>query len=149
MRESTEIRLVITSATVTAADLETRLGVKPDDSWKAGEERGTFKNKEKFHGFVLESGAPLLPFNEQLRALIKRLASCAVKLGELAPHVKAQVQCRLQRKQVPPLDFERDDLRWLAAMGAGLEVDITVDAPPPAAPAKAPAPGEKPPTSGF
>ena len=148
MRESTEIRLVITSATVTAKDLEARLGVKPDDAWLAGEERGTFKNKEKFHGFVLESGAPLLPFNEQLRALIKRLAACAVKLGELAPHVKAQVQCRLQRKQVPPLDFERDDLRWLAAMGAGLEVDITVEAPPPAT-AKPPAPGEKPPTSGF
>ncbi|MDX6769198.1 MAG: DUF4279 domain-containing protein [Elusimicrobiota bacterium] len=147
MRESTEIRLVVTSATITAKDLEARLGVKPDDSWVAGEERGTFKNKEKFHGFVLESGAPHLPFNEQLRALIKRLASCAVKLGELAPHLKAQVQCRLQRKQVPPLDFERDDLRWLAAMGAGLEVDVTVEAPPP--PPAAKAGGDKPSTPSF
>lgn len=147
MRETTDVRLVITSATVTASDLEARLGVKPDDSWKAGDMRGTFKNVEKHHGFVVESGAPLLPFKEQLRALIKRLAACAVTLGQLAPHVKAQVQCRLTRKQVPPLDFERDDLRWLAAMGAGLEVDITVEAPPPA-PAKGAA-GDKPPTSGF
>lgn len=139
MRETTEIRLVITSATVPAKDLEARLGLKPDDSWRAGDVRGSFRNVEKFHGFVLESGAPLLPFNEQLRALIKRLAPCAVKLGELAPHVKAQVQCRLQRKQVPPLDFPRDDLRWLAAMGAGLEVDITVESalPAPAKPAAA------------
>ncbi len=148
MRETTEIRLVITSATVTAKDLEARLGLKPDDVWLAGEARGTFKNVEKYHGFVVESGAPLLPFNEQLRALIKRLANCAVKLGELAPHVKAQVQCRLQRKQVPPLDFPRDDLRWLAAMGAGLEVDITVESALPAA-AKPGAPGDKPATPGF
>lgn len=140
MRETTEVRLVVTSATITATDLEARLGLKPDESWKAGDARGTFKNIEKFHGFVVESGAPLLPLNEQLRALIKRLAACAVKLGELAPSVKAQVQCRLTRRQVPPLDFERDDLRWLAAMGAGLKMDIFVDAPPP--------PAEKKPTSG-
>ncbi len=148
MRETTDVKLVVVSAAVTAKDLEARLGLKPDDSWKIGDVRGTFGNVEKMHGFVVESGAPLLPFKEQLRALIKRLAACAVKLGELAPHVKAQVQCRLQRKQVPPLDFERDDLRWLAAMGAGLEIDINVEAPPPA-PAKAPGAGEKPPTSGF
>lgn len=147
MRETTDVRLVITSATVTAADLQARLGVKPDEAWKIGDARGTFNNIEKLHGFVVESGAPLLPFNEQLRALIKRLAACAVKLGELAPHVKAQVLCRLQRKQVPPLDFQRDDLRWLAAMGAGLELDINIEAP--SNPAKAPASGEKPPTSGF
>lgn len=145
MRETTDVRLVITSATVTAQDLEARLGLKPDDSWKAGDRRGTFGNVEKLHGYVLESQAPLLPFKEQLRALIKRVAARAVALGELAPSVRAQVQCRLARRQAPPLDFERDDLRWLAAMGAGLEIDILLEAAPPAA-AKSPAPGEKPPT---
>lgn len=140
MRESTDVRLVVTSATVTAEDLQARLNFKPDDSWKAGEERGTFKNKEKFHGFVVESGHPLLGFEGQLRELIKRVAACAVTLGQLAPHLKAEVQCRLMRKQVPPIDIPRDELRWLAAMGASLALDITLEAPPPAPAAK---PAEK------
>jgi hypothetical protein len=140
MRESTEVRLVVTSPTVTAADLQTRLNLKPDDSWKLGEERGTFKNKEKFHGFVVESGHPLLGFEDQLRELIKRMAASAVTLGQLAQHVKAQVQCRLLRKQIPQIDIPRDELRWLAAMGASLEIDIQVEAPPPAQAGK---PGDK------
>lgn len=141
MRESTDVRLVIESPTVTAADLQARLNLKPDDSWLLGEERGTFKRKEKYHGFVVESGRPLMGFEDQLKELIKRLAQCAVTLGQLAPHLKAQVQCRLIRKQIPQIDIPRDELRWLAAMGAGLEIDIQVEAPPPApAPGK---PGEK------
>jgi hypothetical protein len=134
MRESTEVRLVVTSPTVTAADLQARLGLKPDDSWKQGEERGTFKNKEKFHGFVVESGHPLLGFEDQLRELIKRMAASAVTLGQLAAQVKAQVQCRLMRKQIPQIDIPRDELRWLAAMGASLEIDIQVEPPPPSKP---------------
>lgn len=149
MRESTDVRIVIESPTVTAADLQTRLNLKPDDSWKAGEERGTFKNKEKFHGFVVESGHPLLPFDEQLKALIKRLSACAVTLGQLAPHLKAQVQCRLVRKQVPLIDIPRDELRWLAAMGAALEIDITLEAAPPAPAGKPGDKDEKKPGSGF
>jgi hypothetical protein len=147
MRETTEVRLVITSATVTAAELEARLGLKPDDAWKIGDERGTFKNVEKTHGFVVESGFPLQGFPEQLQALIKRLAACAVALGQLTPQLKAQVQCRLVRKQVPLVDIPRDELRWLAAMGASLEIDISVEAPHPA-PAKGAA-ADKQPTSGF
>lgn len=149
MRESTEVRLVVESATVTAADLQARLNLKPDDSWKAGEERGTFKTKEKFHGFVVESGFPLQGFDEQLKALIKRLAPSAVALGQLSPHVRAQVQARLMRKQVPLIDIQRDDLRWLAAMGAALEIDINVEAAHPAPAGKPGEKDEKKPTSGF
>lgn len=141
MKESTDVRLVITSAALTAAELEARLALKPDEAWKAGDRRGSFGNVEKLHGFIVESGAPLGGFADQLRALIKRLAPCAVKLGELAPQVRAQVQCRLVRKTVPVLDFERDELRWLASMGCGLEVDITLDAPKPV-PAKPAAPSD-------
>lgn len=127
MRDKTIVTFKITSATLTPQDLEARLGIKPDECWRAGDPRGTFAAIEKQHGYVLESKAPVsVSAEDHVKAMIQRLAPCAQKIGEIAPHATIQLTCELHRKASPSLYLDRDDLRWLGVMGARLDVDVFI-----------------------
>ncbi|MDE2490268.1 MAG: DUF4279 domain-containing protein [Elusimicrobia bacterium] len=144
-REQTSVVFKISSASLSARELETRLGLKPDLSWKAGEARGAFGAVEKLHGFVLESDRPAQnELGDHLKAMLKRLAPHAQKIGALAKDATIEMTCQVHRKSGPRLRFDRDDLRWLGVMGARLDVDvfILVDKPAPAAAPKPPAPDD-------
>lgn len=134
-REQTEVRFNIFSPTLTAKDIEARTGLTPDDSWKIGEARGAFGVVEKEHGFVLITKVRIQEsLDEHLKAMIKRLAPAAQKIGALANECKIEMSCQIYRKLAPRLKFERDDLRWLGVMGARLDVDVHLiaDQPKPA-----------------
>ncbi len=126
-RETTVVRLRITSLTVTAAEMEAKLGVKPDEAWKIGDRTGTFGAILKDHGYLLDSTA-MMTTNpaDHFRSLLKRIAPVAQKIGELSAQAKVEVVCSIIARHIPPVSFERDDLRWLAAMGAKLEVEIAL-----------------------
>jgi len=126
-RESTSFRLRITSTTLTSADVEAKLGIKPDESWKIGDRTGTFGAILKDHGYELVSAA-MMTTNpaDHFRALLKRIAPVAQKIGELSAQAKVEVVCSIICRHIPPVSFERDDLRWLAAMGAKLDVEISM-----------------------
>jgi hypothetical protein len=144
-RESTVVRLKVTSTTLTAAQIEAALGIKPTESWKIGERTGTFGALLKEHGYVLDSTAIMTNKPaDHFRSLLKRIAPVAQKIAELTVQAKVEVIFSIICKNIPPLDFERDDLRWLAAMGAKLGVEIAIlhDRAAPAAPAEK-APGDK------
>jgi Domain of unknown function (DUF4279) len=138
MREQTTVVFKISSAVISAQDLEARLGLKPDLTWKAGEARGAFGAIEKQHGFVLESSRPAQnDLDDHLKAMLKRLAPYAQKIGALAKDATVELTCQIHRKTGPRLRFDRDDLRWLGVMGARLDVDVFIlaeKAPPAAAP---------------
>lgn len=126
-RESTSVRLLITSATLTAAAIESKLGIKPDESWKIGDRTGTFGALLKDHGYALDAVAPYsVNLADHLRAMIKRIAPVAQKIGEISGQAKVQMVCTLFCKAPPLITFERDDLRWLAALGASLDVGVTL-----------------------
>jgi len=143
MKESTTVRFLITSATLSAVEVQNRLGLAPDESWKAGDKRGPFAAVEKFHGFVLESKAPMnASFDEHVKIMLKRVAPYAQKIGALSGEAVIELLCKVHRKTGPMLRFERDDLRWLGVMGARLDVDVFILVEPPAAkPATPPKPG--------
>ena len=127
MREQTAIRLKITSTALTPQDIEARLGIKPDESWKIGDRTGTFGAVLKEHGYALDSTAPYsATLADHMRALIKRIAPIAQKIGEISTSGKVEMSCTIHCKAVPPMAFERDDIRWLAALGARLDFDIYV-----------------------
>jgi hypothetical protein len=146
MKETSNVVFRITSATVTAAQIAERTGLKADEAWKVGDPRGRFANIEKVHGFVLESKeAPHQPFEEHVRSMLKRLAPVAAKIGTLAAEAKIDFEVSLHRKAVPQIRFERDDVRWFGVMGARLSLDIFLlhDAPAPSAkPGGPPKPGD-------
>ncbi|MBI4060027.1 MAG: DUF4279 domain-containing protein [Elusimicrobia bacterium] len=126
-RERTSVRLRITSPTLSAADIEARLGVKPDEAWKIGDRTGTFGAILKDHGYALDASAPYtLDLSDHVREMIKRVAPIAQKIGELSAQAKVEMVCTMFRRTHPPIAFERDDLRWLAAMGARLEVEVSL-----------------------
>ncbi len=126
-REMTSVRLLITSATLTAAAIEAKLAIKPDESWKIGDRTGTFGALLKDHGYALDAVAPYsVALADHLRAMIKRIAPVAQKIGEISGQAKVQMVCTLFCKAPPPITFERDDLRWLAALGASLDVGVTL-----------------------
>lgn len=126
-RETTNVRLRITSATLTAADIEAKLGLKADESWKIGDRTGTFGAILKDHGYALDAVA-LYTVNlaDHMRAMIKRIAPVAQKIGEISSQAKVEMVCTLFCKAPPPIAFTRDDLRWLAAIGASLDVGVTL-----------------------
>jgi len=137
MREQTEFRMKITSATLTPQEIEARIGLKPYESWKTGDRLGTFGAPARENGFVVESGVPTFAqFADCLGALLQKLAPSAQKIGALVPHAKIDVICTVRRKTAPALVFERDALRWLAVMGATLYVDTSVFSDEPRARAK-------------
>lgn len=136
MREQTSVRFKITSAKLSALDVQARLGLEPDESWKAGDKRGAFAAVEKHHGFVLQSKEPPhATLDEHIKAMLARVAPVAQKIGALAGEATIEFICSLHRKTAPGLRFERDDLRWLGVMGARLDVDVFLvsDPPPPKA----------------
>ena len=138
-REQTTVRFAITSATLTAHEIQTRLGLVPDESWKIGDSRGTFGAIEKTHAFVLESKEPAQnSLDEHVKAMLKRLAPYAQKIGALTDQARIEFSCILHRKIAPALKFERDDLRWLGVMGAQLNVDFQIISEPPKPAPKAP-----------
>ncbi|MFI5360505.1 MAG: DUF4279 domain-containing protein [Elusimicrobiota bacterium] len=148
-REQTAVRFKISSATLSAADIQARTGLAPDESWKIGDARGAFSAVEKQHGFVLESKVRVQDsLDDHIQAMLKRLAPHAQKIGTLANEAKIELSCMIHRKAAPALKFERDDLRWLGVMGARLDIDIFILSEPqkPASPGPAGAPGT---TSGL
>ena len=127
MREQTAVRFKISSATLSAADVQARTGLAPDESWKIGDARGAFGAVEKMHGFVLESkvrGQDSL--DDHIKAMLKRVAPAAQQIGALAREAVIEMSCMIHRKVAPALKFERDDLRWLGVMGARLDIDIFI-----------------------
>jgi len=141
MREQTSVAFKISSTTLTAEQITAAIGLKPDVSWKTGTPRGAFGATEKANGWVLESA--LQHFNtldEHIKAMLKRLAPAAGKIGALGAAVSVELTASLQRKNTaPPLHFDRDDLRWLASMNSRLDIDTQVfrDEPPRTGGAKA------------
>ena len=137
--ESNGVRLKITSKVLTAADIEARLGLKPDESWKIGETTGAFGVVLKEHGYAIASAASLTaPISDHLRSVIKRIAPVAKKIGEVSTEATVEMSCRIHTKAAPSLAFDRDDLRWLAAIGARLEIDLHMIVERPTEPAKKP-----------
>jgi hypothetical protein len=132
MREQTTIRFKISSATLSPQDIEAKLGLKPDDFWKAGTARGAFGAVEKKHGFVVDSKLPPnRSLEEHMKEMIQRLAPYAQKIGALGAAVEVEFACTIHRERAPRLKFLRDDIRWLGVMGARLDVDVfTVSEPP-------------------
>ena len=136
-REQTAVRFKISSATLSASDVQARTGLAPDESWKVGDSRGAFGAVEKRHGFVLESKVRVNDsLDDHIKAMLKRLAPHAQKIGALADEAVIELSCLVHRKVAPALKFERDDLRWLGVMGARLDIDIHILNEPPK-----PAPG--------
>jgi len=124
-RETTNVRLRITSPTLTAADIEARLGIKADESWKIGDRTGTFGAILKDHGYALDAVALYtLKLDDHMRAMIKRIAPVAQKVGEISGEAKVEMVCTLFCRTAPPIAFTRDDIRWLAAIGASLDVEV-------------------------
>lgn len=124
-RETTKVRLRITSAALTAEEIEAKLGIKADESWKIGDRTGTFGAVLKDHGYALDAVALYtLKLDDHMRAMIKRIAPVAQKIGEISSQAKVEMICTLFCRTPPPLTFSRDDLRWLAAIGASLDVEV-------------------------
>jgi hypothetical protein len=138
-REQTAVRFNIFSATLSAAEIQARTGLAPDESWKIGDARGAFGAVEKMHGFVLESKARMQDsLDEHIKAMLKRVAPHAQKIGTLANEARIELSCQIHRKVAPALKFERDDLRWLGVMGARLDIDVYIlNEPPKPPPAQA------------
>jgi hypothetical protein len=132
MREQHEVRLKITSMTMQPQEIEARIGLKPDESWKIGDRLGVFGAKAREHGFIVASGAPATAsFPDTMTAMIRRLAPVAQRIGQLGEACVIEIVCTIHRKTGPLLTFERDDLRWIGVMGAKLRLDtfVTSDAP--------------------
>ncbi len=126
-REQTAVLFKIHSATLSAQDVQARTGLAPDESWRIGDARGAFGAVEKMHGFVLESKVRMQDsLDDHLKAMLKRVAPHAQKIGALANEAKIEMCCMVHRKVAPALKFERDDLRWLGVMGARLDIDIFI-----------------------
>jgi hypothetical protein len=139
-REQTAVRFNIFSATLSAKEIEARTGLAPDESWKIGDARGAFGAVEKMHGFVLQSKVRIQDsLDDHIKAMLKRVAPAAQKIGALANEAKIEMSCQVHRKIAPALKFERDDLRWLGVMGARLDIDIYILSEPPKAAAPKPA----------
>jgi len=138
MREQTNVIFKISSATLDPTTITARVGLTPDVSWLSGAMRGTFGAKEKEHGFVLESKlGPISSLDDHVKEMLKRLAPYAQKIGQLAAEATIEFTCSVQRKKAPALHFDRDVVRWLAVMGAKLDIDtFVIVEPPPPAPAK-------------
>jgi len=149
-REQTSVTFRIQSASLPAADVAARTGLTADETWKAGDPRGRFGNIEKRHGFVMESKALFsASLDDHIKAMLKRLAPSAQKIGALVNECSIEFVCTVHRKQAPMLRFERDDLRWLGVMGARLDVDIFILNDPGARAASAPkTEGAAPPSPG-
>ena len=131
MREQTDIRLRILSLTLTPQDIEARIGLKPEESWRIGDRLGAFGAAARDHGFVIESGAlASSPFQDYMTALIRKIAPAAQKIGALGDQCAIEVVCTLHCKAAPLLTFERDDLRWIGVMGARLRIDTFVVSDP-------------------
>jgi len=144
-REQTSVRFKITSTTLTAQEIQTRTGLTADEAWKIGDARGAFGAVEKMNGFVLQSKSRINEsLDEHIKAMLKRIAPHAQKIGALANEAKIELSCQIHRKIGPALKFERDDLRWLGVMGARLDIDIYIMSEPqkPAAAPKTGQPGE-------
>ncbi|MBI3289121.1 MAG: DUF4279 domain-containing protein [Elusimicrobia bacterium] len=125
MRESNSVRLKITSVALSAQDIEARLGLKPDESWKIGERMGAFGSVSKEHGYALDSTAShAASVSDHARSLIKRVADVVQKIAEVSTQAKVEIVCVIRAKTPPSLAFDRDDLRWFAAMGARLDIDL-------------------------
>jgi hypothetical protein len=147
MREKTTVHFKIHSAKLTAQEIAARIGIEPDESWKAGDQRGPFGTREKLHGFVLESKLPPHgTLDEHVKAMLKRVAPSAQKIGALVADATIEFVCTIHRNIGPALRFERDDVRWLGVMGARLDVDVFIlrdNAPAKAAPPPPPTTGQR------
>ena len=142
MREMNDVRLRITSLTLTAQQIEARIGCKPNEGWNIGDRRGTFGAPARENGVIFESGAPISAvFADYLTYLMRKLSPYSPKIGGLAAECTIEVVYTLHRKVAPMLAYSREEIYWFATIGARLCIDTFLISDAPRVGARAPSAG--------
>jgi Domain of unknown function (DUF4279) len=131
------VYLGITSETVTAAELTARIGLEPTENWKKGAPNPTTRGRinYKFHGWFLDpSGNGPGGVDQKLQKLLDLTDPYAAAIRELSEEGDCSVWVRVPysgyQEQMWGVGVDPRDLQRLAALGAGLDIDLYAYGPP-------------------
>ncbi len=112
------------------------LGVQPTRTWRQGDPRGKTLLRHKSDGWELSTGYEELDEEnsidmiKQIRSIFGRLQPHTSKLKEMCARLKvdARVCCvmHIEGDDRPAIYFDRDIVKWLAELGADIDIDLYV-----------------------
>lgn len=132
-----KVYLGITSKTVPAAQITAQIGLAPTESWEMGTPMRMTRGRTnyKFNGWFFDpSGDAPGEFEQKLKTLLDLTEPHAAAIRSLSESGECSVWVRVPysgyQEQMWGLGIDPPDLQRLAALGAGLDIDLYVSGPP-------------------
>lgn len=123
-----EVSFNITGFTCTPEEVTARLGVTPSRVWRTGDAVGSSAIRRKFNGWLVQSTVETqMNLEEHVHWLLEHLPQDLSGLTEISPEWHAELACSVYvHDQTPAMALDSESLKRLAALGAGLDIDIYV-----------------------
>lgn len=129
MEDGAEIyaSLRVLSIVLSARELVQALGVVPDKQWGIGDTREKTSIRRKENGWEIVSALPLSAgIEEHINALLLRAEAAAEAFNLLGEDACVLLSCAVYCESVPALFLSAEVVKRLAAIGAGLDLDVYV-----------------------
>jgi hypothetical protein len=127
MSEEYYSELIITSKTITPAQISNLLGMQYDKSHVIGDLRKHTIIREKENAWILESHlSRSISINEHIGELLERVTPIIEKIGQLINQSDIEVQfgCVIFTSKRPRLSFSKEQVVSISKMGASIDVDL-------------------------
>ncbi len=131
------VKLTIMSESLSPAEIDEYVGIKCNDSQIQGEMNRLGTKRYARHAWFLKSKR-VVPADEyigdkidfEVKDLLSRLAPAANKIKELSQSHEVEFSLYFLARDVPPMNLSKEELEAIAALGASLDIDLTLYANP-------------------
>ena len=131
------VKLTVMSESLSPAEIDEYVGIKCNDSQIQGEMNRLGTKRYARHAWFLKSKR-VVPADEyigdkidfEVKDLLSRLAPAANKIKELSQSHEVEFSLYFLVGNVPPMNLSKEELEAIAALGASLDIDLTLYANP-------------------
>ena len=119
--------LVVLSETLSATELQSMIGLAPDDSWQSGDPIGrSGRARQRFSGWSIREGSGEEPVEAYVLAILDRVSPARENVATAAgdPRVHSVALWVWSEGRTFALDLPPTRVGDIAALGASLKIDV-------------------------
>ncbi len=127
MNEKIVVRVVVSSDTMSAEEIEARIGLSADRLWRKGEPRLKTIIREKNSGWTIVNEFPIgTEIEEAINVVLRRLNPVGERLRTMGDEIVKELSVIIYCSQLPPMALSPTIVKTLGAHGLGLDFDLFV-----------------------
>lgn len=131
MATQVRISFIITGVGVNPVDITSYIGVKPTETWHAGDRIQESELKCKYDGWCLSSDREdSLYLDEQVQSILNKIQPHTTKIKQLCNklNLKIEVACAvyIENNEIPSIHFDEEIVKIIADLRAEIDIDLYI-----------------------